>query len=54
MLKEQVLEKHGKALVIYGAAHFYRAVPPDYLASMARTSGSYECWTRSFRGARSR
>ena len=24
VLKEQVLEKHGKALVIYGAAHFYR------------------------------
>jgi hypothetical protein len=24
VLKKQVLEKHGKALVIYGAAHFYR------------------------------
>jgi len=24
VLKTQVLEKHGKALVIYGAAHFYR------------------------------
>jgi hypothetical protein len=24
VLKEQVLQKHGKALVIYGAAHFYR------------------------------
>ncbi len=24
VLKQQVLEKHGKALVIYGAAHFYR------------------------------
>jgi hypothetical protein len=24
LLKEQVLQKHGKALVIYGAAHFYR------------------------------
>jgi hypothetical protein len=24
VLKEHVLEKHGKALVIYGAAHFYR------------------------------
>jgi hypothetical protein len=23
-LKEQVLQKHGRALVIYGAAHFYR------------------------------
>jgi hypothetical protein len=27
VLKEQVLEKHGKALVIYGAAHFYKADP---------------------------
>jgi hypothetical protein len=30
--KDQVLEKHGKALVIYGAAHFYRALDKDYLA----------------------
>ena len=27
VLKEQVLQKHGKALVIYGAAHFYRTMP---------------------------
>jgi hypothetical protein len=33
VLKEQVLEKHGKALVIYGAAHFYRTLDKDYLAS---------------------
>jgi len=33
VLKEQVLEKHGKALVIYGAAHFYRTVDKDYFAS---------------------
>src|ERR1051325_9204410 len=26
VLKEQVLQKHGKALVIYGAAHFYRTM----------------------------
>ena len=34
ILKEQVLAKHGKALVIYGAAHFYRAFTQDYLSSM--------------------
>ena len=27
ILREQVLEKHGKALVIYGAAHFYKDDP---------------------------
>jgi Haem-binding uptake, Tiki superfamily, ChaN len=27
ILKEQVLQKHGKALVIYGHAHFWRASP---------------------------
>jgi hypothetical protein len=27
ILKEQVLQKHGKALVIYGAGHFWRAGP---------------------------
>jgi hypothetical protein len=31
VLKEQVLQKHEKALVIYGAAHFYRAAPAAYL-----------------------
>jgi hypothetical protein len=25
LLREQVLQKHGKALVVYGAAHFYRS-----------------------------
>lgn len=34
VIKEQVLEKHDKALVIYGQAHFYLTGPPDYLASM--------------------
>jgi hypothetical protein len=36
LLKEQVLQKHGKALVIYGAAHFYRAVgnARDYVSVM--------------------
>jgi hypothetical protein len=39
VLKEQVLQKHGKALVIYGAAHFYRAAPKDYWASMGQDVG---------------
>lgn len=39
VLKEQVLQKRGKALVIYGAAHFYRAAPADYLASMGQDVG---------------
>jgi hypothetical protein len=39
VLREQVLQKGGKALVIYGAAHFYRAAPADYLASMGQDVG---------------
>jgi hypothetical protein len=39
VLKEQVLQKHGKALVIYGAAHFYRAMPKEYLSSMGPDIG---------------
>ena len=39
VLKEQVLQKHGKALVIYGAAHFYRTAPKDYLSSMGQDIG---------------
>lgn len=39
VLKEEVLQKHGKALVIYGAAHFYRAAPADYLSSMGEDVG---------------
>jgi len=39
VLKEQVLQKHGKALVIYGAAHFYRTMPMDYLSSMGEDVG---------------
>jgi hypothetical protein len=39
VLKEQVLQKHGKALVIYGAAHFYRTMPRDYLSSMGDEIG---------------
>jgi hypothetical protein len=39
ILKEQVLQKHGKALVIYGAAHFYRTMTRDYLSSMGENIG---------------
>lgn len=39
VLKEQVLQKHGKALVIYGAAHFYRTLDQDYLSSMGEDIG---------------
>jgi hypothetical protein len=39
VLREQVLQKHGKALVIYGAAHFYRTFPADLLASMGGDIG---------------
>ena len=38
-LLKQALQKQGKALVIYGAAHFYRAMPGDYLASMGQDTG---------------
>ena len=39
VLKEQVLQKHGKALVIYGAVHFYRTFPTDLLSSMGEDIG---------------
>lgn len=39
VLKEQILQKHGKALVVYGAAHFYRTAPPDYLSTMGKDIG---------------
>jgi hypothetical protein len=39
VLKEQVLQKHGKALMIYGAAHFLRTAPKDYLSSMGQDIG---------------
>ncbi len=39
VLEEEVLSKHGKALVIYGAAHFYRNAPASFgtSAQLART-----------------
>jgi len=39
VLKEQVLQRQGKALVIYGAAHFYRTLDADYLSSMGADIG---------------
>jgi hypothetical protein len=39
VLKEQVFQKRGKALVIYGAAHFYRNMPRDYLSSVSADTG---------------
>ena len=33
VLEEPVLAKHGKALLIFGAAHFYRVLPSDFLDS---------------------
>jgi hypothetical protein len=33
VIKEQALQQHAKALVIYGAAHFYRAMPAAYLSA---------------------
>lgn len=39
VLEEQVLSRHGKALVIYGAAHFYRTAPASFgtSAELAKT-----------------
>ena len=39
VLKEQVLAKKGKALVVYGAAHFYRTMDDAYLSSMGKDVG---------------
>src|SRR5207244_1530115 len=39
VLKEQVLQKHGKALVIFGAGHFYRTMPREYLSSLGGDIG---------------
>ena len=41
VVKEQVLRKHGKALLIYGAAHLYRTMGDrkEYIASMGEDIG---------------
>jgi hypothetical protein len=50
VLKEQVLQKHGKALVIYGAAHFYRAAPKDYLSNMGQDTGIVRMLEKGYPG----
>ena len=50
VLKEQVLEKRDKALVIYGASHFYRTLPQEYLSSMGDDIGLVRRLERDFHG----
>jgi heme-binding uptake protein ChaN (Tiki superfamily) len=50
VLKEQVLQKHGKALVIYGGAHFYRAMPPEFLSSMGVDTGLVKMLDKDYPG----
>jgi hypothetical protein len=39
VLNAQVLQKQGKALIIYGAGHFYRSMTRDYLSSVGDDIG---------------
>jgi hypothetical protein len=39
VLRDPVLQKHGKALVVYGSAHFYRTLPKALLATMGGDIG---------------
>jgi hypothetical protein len=50
VLKEQVLQRHGKALVIYGAAHFYRTAPKDYLSNMGQDIGIVRMLEKDYPG----
>jgi len=50
VLKEQVLQRHAKALVIYGAAHFYRTAPEDYLSSMGQDIGIVRMLEKDYPG----
>ena len=50
MLKEQVLQKRGKALVIYGGAHFYRTMDADYLSTMGEDIGIVRMLERDYPG----
>ncbi|HLK14773.1 MAG TPA: hypothetical protein VKT78_08210 [Fimbriimonadaceae bacterium] len=50
VLKEQVLQRHAKALVIYGGAHFYRAAPKDYLSSMGPDVGIVRILEKEYPG----
>ena len=45
-----MLQKHGKALVIYVAAHFYRTAPSDYLASMGEDIGMVRMLEKDYPG----
>jgi hypothetical protein len=50
VLKEQVLQKHGKALVIYGAAHFYRTMDAEYLSNVGADIGIVRMLERDYPG----
>jgi len=50
VLKEQVLQKHGKAPMIFGAAHFYRTLPKDLLSSTGDDIGLARTVEISFPG----
>lgn len=50
VLKEQVLQRHAKALVIYGGAHFYRAAPKDYLSNMGQDIGIVRMLEKDYPG----
>jgi hypothetical protein len=50
VLKEQVLKKHRKALVIYGAAHFYRTMPADYLSNLGQDIGIVRMLEKDYPG----
>src|SRR5262245_22929187 len=50
VLKEQVLQRHGKALVIYGAGHFYRNAPEDYLSHVGQDIGIVRMLEKDYPG----
>jgi len=50
VLREEVLQRRGKALVIYGSAHFYRAYPDSYLESSGEDVGLARMLERHFPG----
>jgi hypothetical protein len=39
VLRDQVLQRHGKALLIYGEAHFFKTLPKEMLSSMGDDTG---------------
>jgi hypothetical protein len=39
VLKEQAIQNHGKALVVFGSAHFYRTWPPEALSTLGSDTG---------------